>query len=255
MNALKKTLLVAFASQKGGVGKSTFTTLAASTMHYRLGYNVAVIDCDFPQYSIAQMRERDMKTILQNETFKQLAKRQFIDLDKNAYPVLQVKADSALEAAGQLLTDTDMQLDVIFFDLPGTVNSAGIITALAGMDYLFIPITADRIVLESALVFTQLITDVLMAQPNVNIREVQLFWNQVDGRERNPLYNVYGDFIRSLNLKLMKSAVSATVRFKKESESDTKAIFRSTLFPPDERLLQGCNLDMFLKEFIKLIQL
>jgi len=42
MDTKKKPLFVAFSSQKGGVGKSTFTTLVASTMHYRLGYNVAV---------------------------------------------------------------------------------------------------------------------------------------------------------------------------------------------------------------------
>ncbi len=43
MDTRKKPLFVAFSSQKGGVGKSTFTTLVASTMHYRLGYNVAVL--------------------------------------------------------------------------------------------------------------------------------------------------------------------------------------------------------------------
>ena len=48
MDTKKKPLFIAFSSQKGGVGKSTFTTLVASTMHYRLGYNVAVFDADFP---------------------------------------------------------------------------------------------------------------------------------------------------------------------------------------------------------------
>lgn len=255
MKTQRSTLLVAFASQKGGVGKSTFTTLVASTMHYRLGYNVAVVDCDFPQYSIAQMRERDMRTVMENTPFKQLAHKQFMTLGKGAYPIIQVKADSALAAIEELVNTSDRPLDVIFFDLPGTVNSAGIITALAGMDYLFIPITADRIVLESALVFSQLITDVLMAQANVNIKRVQLFWNQVDGRERNPLYDVYSKFIRSLGLHLMESAVASSVRFKKESETDPKATFRSTLLPPDERLLQGCNLELFIQEFLGLLKI
>lgn len=255
MKTHRKTLLVAFASQKGGVGKSTFTTLAASAMHYRMGYNVAVIDCDFPQYSLAQMRERDMKTVMEQEAFKQLAHRQFTALKKKAYPVLREKADSALNAAQQLIQSSSYPLNVIFFDLPGTVNSAGIINALAAMDYLFIPITADRIVLESALVFTQLITEVLMLQPNVNIKQAWLFWNQVDGRERNPLYGLYGDFIRSLDLHLMEATIASSVRFKKEGETDAKAIFRSTLLPPDERLMQGCNLDSFVKELIKLLRL
>lgn len=255
MKTNQSTLFVAFASQKGGVGKSTFTALAASTMHYRMGYNVAVIDCDFPQYSLSQMRERDMKTVMGNEVFKRLAHRQFTDLKKKAYPVIKEKADSVLETAYGVIAASQEHLDIIFFDLPGTVNSAGIIKALAGMHYLFIPLTADRIVLESTLVFTQLITDVLMQQQNVSIQGVQLFWNQVDGRERNPLYASYGHFIGSLNLNLMESSIASSVRFKKESEADTKAVFRSTLLPPDERLMQGCGLDTFISEFLGLLKI
>jgi cellulose biosynthesis protein BcsQ len=198
MKTTNRALFVAFTSQKGGVGKSTFTTLAASIMHYRLGYNVAIVDCDFPQFSISQMRERDMKMVMENTALKQAVHQQFKSLEKGAYPILKEKAESAIEAAFNLM-ESKGGLDIIFFDLPGTVNSAGIITTLASMDYLFIPITADRIVLESALVFTQLITDVLMQQENVTIKEAHLFWNQVDGRERNPLYTLYSDFIRSLD--------------------------------------------------------
>ncbi|MCP5762177.1 ParA family protein, partial [Klebsiella pneumoniae] len=55
MDTKKQPLFIAFSSQKGGVGKSTFTTLVASLLHYRLGYNVAVFDCDFPQHSLMQM--------------------------------------------------------------------------------------------------------------------------------------------------------------------------------------------------------
>lgn len=42
----KETLYVAFSTQKGGVGKTTFTVLVASYLYYLKGYNVAVVDCD-----------------------------------------------------------------------------------------------------------------------------------------------------------------------------------------------------------------
>ena len=54
-------LCIAFASQKGGVGKSTLTVLAASWLHYLHGIRVAVVDCDYPQHSILKLsnfRER-----------------------------------------------------------------------------------------------------------------------------------------------------------------------------------------------------
>ena len=43
---MSKTRFVAFATQKGGIGKSTITALVANYFHNVKGYNVAVIDCD-----------------------------------------------------------------------------------------------------------------------------------------------------------------------------------------------------------------
>lgn len=59
----KKTLNVAFSTQKGGAGKTTLTVLVSSYLHYVKGYHVAVIDCEFPQHSIAEMPEAQRKAI------------------------------------------------------------------------------------------------------------------------------------------------------------------------------------------------
>ena len=64
----KKTMNVAFSTQKGGAGKQP-TVLVASYLHYVKGYNVAVVDCDFPQHSIADMRSRDLKMIDDDEHY------------------------------------------------------------------------------------------------------------------------------------------------------------------------------------------
>ena len=53
---MSKEIFVAFATQKGGIGKSTVTALAASYPHNVKGYNVAVVDCDDPQHSIHGLR-------------------------------------------------------------------------------------------------------------------------------------------------------------------------------------------------------
>lgn len=255
MDTPQKPLYVAFASQKGGVGKTTFTSLIASVLHYRLGYNVLVMDCDYPQYSLVQMRERDMRTIMENEVFKKMAHRQFKALNKKAYPVIREKPDSVLEAVTTILNSTPEKVDIVFFDLPGTVNTPGIMKVLASINYIFSPITADRVVMESTLAFTQIITGILMKQPQVSIKNVHLFWTQVDGRERSPLYAYYGNFIRSLKLSLMAPAITASVRFRKESEAETRSVFRSTLLPAEEKLLHGCNLDAFVTEFLSILKL
>lgn len=255
MKTKHKTVFIAFSSQKGGVGKSTFTTLVASTMHYRLGYNVAVFDADFPQHSLMKMKSRDLAMVMENEALKRLAYKQFTTINKKAYPIMQHKADSVLEAAHEFANDSSVPIDVVFFDLPGTVNTPGILKALAGMHHIFTPITADRVVMESTLIFTQLLQDVIMKKGETSIETINLFWNQVDGRESTPLYKVYNQLIEQLGLSLMQSKIKSSTRFRKESEVDSKTVFRSTLMPPDVRLMKAYHLDLFMIEFLKIIQL
>jgi cellulose biosynthesis protein BcsQ len=255
MKTKHRTIFVAFSSQKGGVGKSTFTAIAASILHYRLGYNVAVFDCDFPQYSLIKMRTRDMTTVMENDVFKRIAYKQFTTINKKAYPIMKHKAEGLLEAAHDFAESSTVPIDVIFFDLPGTVNTPGILKALAGMHHIFTPITADRLVMESTLVFTQLMTDVIMKKGETSIKNISLFWNQVDGRERSPLYDIYNELISDLGLSIMNSQIMNSMRFRKESEADAKTVFRSTILPPDERLMKACRLDQFMTEFLRTIKL
>ena len=65
-----KPVFIAFSTQKGGVGKTTFTVLAASYLHYVCGYNVLVVDCDYPQFSINEMRKRDAKGLKRTARYR-----------------------------------------------------------------------------------------------------------------------------------------------------------------------------------------
>lgn len=255
MDTKMKPLFIAFSSQKGGVGKSTFTALVASILHYRLGYNVAVFDADFPQHSLMKMKTRDLAMVMENEALKKQAYKQFTTINKKAYSIVQHKADSVLDAALEFVNTSPVPFDVLFFDLPGTVNTPGILKALAGMHHIFTPITADRVVMESTLIFTQLLQDVIMKKGDTSIQTINLFWNQVNGRESTPLYTVYNQLIEQLGLSLMKSQVKNSTRFRKESEVESKTVFRSTLIPPDERLMKACQLDQFIQEFLHITKL
>ena len=129
----KETLFVAFSTQKGGVGKTTFTVLAASYLHYLKGYNVAVLDCDYPQYSINAMRKRDTQQVETDDYYKQIAFNQFKQLNKKAYPIICSTPEDAIASANSFLASSNLEFDVVFFDLPGTVNSAGVLQSLANM--------------------------------------------------------------------------------------------------------------------------
>ena len=251
----KETLYVAFSTQKGGVGKTTFTVLVASYLYYLKGYNVAVVDCDYPQHSISAMRKRDAEQVNSDEYYKQLAFSQFKALGKKAYPVLCSSPDEAIKTANEFLASAGSDYDVVFFDLPGTVNSEGVIHSLSGMDYIFTPIAADRVVLESSLSFAVAIDKLLVKNEACRLKGLHLFWNMVDGREKTDLYTLYEQTIGELELPLMKVFIPDTKRFKKELDAQRKTVFRSTLFPADKRLVKGSNMEELITEIAYLIKL
>ena len=95
----KETLFIAFSTQKGGVGKTAFTVLMASYLHYVKGLEIAVIDCDFPQHSIHVMRKRDMKMVMKDDYYKQMAYIQFSQLKRKAYAVVESSLEEAIANA------------------------------------------------------------------------------------------------------------------------------------------------------------
>lgn len=251
----KKSLKISMYTQKGGVGKSTITTLLASVLHYRLGYNILVMDCDFPQHSLSNMRDRDMKSVMESDYHKRAAMKQFQTINKKAYPVIKCKADTALDLAYDYVERNSVEPDVIFFDLPGTANTQGVLSSLKAMDYIFSPITADRLVVESTLAFCEAFLALPASGAVTHKQALWLFWNQVDGRERTGLYETYNGVIHELGLSVMKSSVGDSKRFRKETDDTSNYVFRSSLLPAESQLLRATRMDLFIKEFLKIISI
>ena len=170
----KEPVYLAFSTQKGGAGKTTLTVLVASYLHYVKGYDVAVVDCDYPQHSIAGMRQRDLKLALEDNHYKALAYEQFTRLGKKAYPVVESSTERAIDDADRITEQA--AFDLVFFDLPGTVNNPSVIRALSNMDYIIAPISADRVVLESTLRYMTVVNDVIRKTGVSNIKGTYLVW-------------------------------------------------------------------------------
>lgn len=248
----KKTLNVAFSTQKGGAGKTTLTVLVASYLHYVKDYNVAVVDCDFPQHSISEMRERDLKMVMEDEYYKLMAYEQFSTLGKKAYVVIESNPENAVLDADELIEE--MHPDFVFFDLPGTINNPAVVDTLSRMDYLIAPISADRVVLESTLQYMITLNDALITPGIAKIKETYLLWNLVDGREKSELYEAYEDVIEKLGFSLFKTFLPDSKRFRREQSISHKALFRSTLFPADKTLVKGSNLDVLIEEMLEILK-
>jgi len=250
----KETLFIAFSTQKGGVGKTAFTVLMSSYLHYVKGLEIAIVDCDYPQHSIVQMRQRDMEQVMKDNFYKEMAYKQFTALKRKAYLVEKSSTEEALETADRLIEEAQNQPDIIFFDLPGTLNSKGVVKTLGGMDYIFSPVSADRVVMESTLKFATMLNENLISFGKSDIRGLFLVWNMVDGREKNELYQVYEKVIGELGLNILKTFVPDTKRFRRELNTVHKPVFRSTLFPAHKSLLKGSNLDTLAAEILQIIK-
>ncbi len=228
-------------------------TLYRLFQHYVKGMNVAVVDCDYPQHSIAEMRKRDLKTVMEDEHYKLMAYRQLQRIRKKAYPIAESTAEDAVAKADELLEKMP-ETDIVFFDLPGTVNSTGVLNTLANMDYVFSPIAADRVVMESTLRFASRLNDTLIATGKTNIKGLYLLWNMVDGREKSELYKVYEQVIGELGLKVLNTFLPDSKRFRRELTGEHRALFRSTLFPADGTLVKGSNLKEITEELLSIIK-
>jgi len=250
-----KSIYVAFSNQKGGVGKSAFTTLAASCLHYTGNKNVAVFDCDYPQHSIHAMRERDKNLVMTDDRFKVMLAGWGKQTGKKAYPVISVKPENALDIANQHVEAVENPVDVAFFDLSGTVSSPGILNSMLNLDYIFCPITTDRLVMQSSLTFALTIKECLSKYPNVPLKGIYFFWNQLVKNENREVYDGYNTIIGQLKLNILKTEIPLTIRYKREMSHNSRQIFRSTLFPPSTALVKGTNLDLLVEEICQIINL
>lgn len=181
---------IAVCNQKGGVGKSTFTVLLASYLHYIVGHDVLVVNCDYPQWSIYAQRERELSLIEHDDYHKLLLVRQFKATGRKLWSLLKCMPPEAPEEVERLL-QSGYHPRIILYDLPGTVNAEGVIRLLESLDAVFVPMKADKVVMERTLSFARSLTTNLARNPALTLRSVYLFCTMIDRRERTPLYDQY----------------------------------------------------------------
>ena len=254
---MNKTIRMSFCSQKGGVGKTVFTILFASYLHYKQGMNVAVLDCDYPQHSLLKLRAREIEKLRSIQTYSILFKKQMETLNKKTYPIIGSNINVAISDSKKLCKEMPDTYDVIFFDFPGTINTPGMLSALAAMDYLFIPIEADRVVLESEIEFAHLMSELYRDLGKSS--ELYLYWNKMQRSVKTTLYTSYEKVITEIGLSVLSKRIPMAAAFQKEMEpeNDPRMIFRSTLFPFSQAALRGTSVPMedFFNEIITIIKL
>ena len=89
-------IYLGFASQKGGVGKSSLAEVLASILYYEKNISLAVVDCDGTQESFYKLRERDRDLIESSpELGKELHER-LSHYGKKSYHIIRSKPERAV---------------------------------------------------------------------------------------------------------------------------------------------------------------
>lgn len=125
---------------------------------------------------------------------------------------------------------------------------------VAATDYVFAPVGADRITLESTLQFATPINDNPIATGKSNVKELLSVWNTVDGREKTDPYHAYDGAVAELGLRVMRTVIPDGKRFRREMSGERRPVFRSTIFPADKRLVKGGNVDESAKEICETVK-
>ena len=250
---MKEPKFVAFSTQKGGAGKTTLTVTMASYLYYCMGLKIIVVDCDYPQYSINDMREREKMLLELSPAFKKTFSDTLLRTKLKPFPVLVCPPEEAMKKVRDLIEEGEY-VDIVFFDLPGTVNNRGVVNVVNCMDMVVVPIAADNVVLESSLAFALKLQEWLTTGRS-QIKGLYMLWNMMDAREKTDLYDRYEKLFEELGLATLRTKVPDTKKYRREgSETLERAVFRSTVMPPDKTLLKGTRLTELADEILKILK-
>lgn len=226
----KKTLVIAYNAQKGGAGKSTYTIITASYLHYVKQLTVAVIDCDAPQYSVLATRQREISLINSSPEVAQIISEQGF----SEYEIFKCDTKNVVKQIEEL-REKDCY-DVVLVDMPGTINMPGIVNAFAVMDYIFCPVCPNEIYLNSSLLFLTFIQDEIVHGGFV-LKGIYAFWNRMVASENKEIYNRYNARYDNLRIRRLSTEIPASVKFNKELFRAKSTVFISTFLAPDRKMM------------------
>ncbi len=163
---MDESIIITFANQKGGVGK---TTLCAIFANYLVAKQqpVIVVDCD-SQESLSQRRQNDLRRYNSEDI-------------KVPYEILpfDLSMDEALMTFIGNIRKTNC---VALCDAPGNLKQQGLVTLFANSDYIICPFHYDRTTLPSTATFIAFIQELKKAMGKRMKTKMFFVANRQDGR-------------------------------------------------------------------------
>ena len=181
---MKKSKFISISSSKGGVGKSTITSLFATGLLSHFGFRIAIVDID-PQESLIQARTSELKEIelyppkVNSSMYQTLLKNK--EKTGQLYPdVYRISLYDDFDIIKSKLKTFEGKYDFIFLDFPGSLNiHNNTLLLLKELDYIVIPFYVDQNNSNSTFKFLNALKD-LKGRKKIKA-EYFMFFNRYSG--------------------------------------------------------------------------
>lgn len=252
----QEPLYLGFASQKGGVGKSTLAEVLASILYYEKRISLCVVDCDGTQESFYKLRERERALIEDSQEISEGLSRYFNRLQLPSYRILRSGVADAIEQARSFIAEHPQTLQLVIFDFPGHAGTKDLLELSVNMDYIISPIEADPQSLASGLAYARTIRDLGVSLEEARIRDFYLLWNKINRSASTVVIDHYTRYAHEEELSILDSRIYHTVKFSREmAQGGIKSVFRSSYMPPTPALRASTGLDEWVEEVIEKLNL
>lgn len=231
---MKRPIYAAIASSKGGVGKTTLTMLSASNLHYGAKLNVVVVDCNYPRYPIARLRERETAQLEQNARFKEQVLHYFHRTGQTAYLIANARVDNAIQVAQQICTQ-EPAVDMVLFDIPQLMAVEGTSELLTQMEVLFFPVADSAMELSETERYLEVFNEQVITMNKGSVREVYLLANRVDPRRLERAQHLCRTLADLTGVALIKTMIPQTRQAQADLFESPNCIGLSTLAVSDRR--------------------
>lgn len=212
--ATRTTSFIAIINQKGGVGKSTVTSLLANVFYFIFKKEVAIIDADYPQQTIYKRHLQTAEAISKNPSVREASKL----LYKERSPI-QVFPTETIAKAGQVMDSIKGQFDLVFLDIAGTLNQSDIATILKKVNHFFIPVLQEDDTFNSSKEFYEVLAKAILPQSEA-VQSCQFFLNNLAPMNQAKKYR---QKLTALGAPVLDEALFHYVVYERS--------FRSTLLP------------------------
>ena len=236
---------MAFFNEKGGVGKTTMSTLFSSYLSYHCGEKVIAVDTECPSFRMLSNRESDLKQMAVPDS----PLRKFVLADSSRrhepYPIMTVgcEVNTYTKSDMQQLIDTmvtlkeESEYDYCIIDFPAGFSAKSPVSVLAScgvIDLVAVPVDTDAQTRTAGL-------RVADAMHRAGIETV-IFWNRVTAAELREggrlssgekIFNDYG-------LSFLPQRVKAFEKARRESDSSGRIFVRNTICWPQRYVEMNC---------------